>query len=392
MNHDFLRLMGDATQLTRSGDLGAATQAIQQALAGSAAWPTAANAAPNSRPGPSQSSAPARDGIVLDGLTRIVPDDEAPAATVAPSATVAEPAGRAPQAAPQSAPAAAAEQWIKGNFSHQGRSVAYQLFVPAVDAGADLGDGRPLIVMLHGCTQSAADFAAGTQMHAVAKAQGALVLYPEQNSQYNPQRCWNWFKPQHQQRNRGEPALLAELTRSVVANYPIDVSRVYVAGLSAGGAMADVLGHCYPDVFAAVGVHSGLPAGAANDVVSAMAAMRAGPAAPRSPSAGPVPPTIVFHGDADTTVHARNGAAVVDAARIARASPALAATAPVTQHGATCVAYAEPGKPSQVEHWQLHGAGHAWSGGSAHGSYTNPGGVDASAQMLRFFMQHRRAG
>ncbi|WP_404826445.1 extracellular catalytic domain type 1 short-chain-length polyhydroxyalkanoate depolymerase [Diaphorobacter aerolatus] len=216
-----------------------------------------------------------------------------------------------------------------------------------------------------------------------ARRNGAV---PRAKPEVQPQRCWNWFKPQHQQRDRGEPALLVALTKSIVSDYDADPSRVYVAGLSAGGAMADVLGHCYPDVFAAVGVHSGVPAGAATDVVSALAAMRSGPAGHQSSGPRPVAPTIVFHGDADKTVHERNGAAIVAAAH---SKSTTGDTTSVAGQHATRTVYAESGKKSTAEYWQLHGVGHAWSGGSAQGSYTHPGGVDASAEMLRFFMQHR---
>ena len=396
MNPNFHQLMRDATDMTRSGNLQAATQTIQRALAGATA----------TAPTPQSTPAPAPAGIVLDGLTRIVPDDEVrtPLPSAAGSGQRAAPAqARSPASTPApastgaSTTAPAQGQWKDGSFARQGRTVAYKLYVPGDQPRARPADGRPLIVMLHGCTQSAADFAAGTQMHALAEAQGALVLYPEQNQQYNPQRCWNWFKTQHQQREKGEPALLVALTQSIIAEYGADASRVYVAGLSAGGAMADVLGHCYPEVFAAVGVHSGLPAGAATDVVTAMAAMRSGPTAqplpaartskPRAHHAGGALPTIVFHGDADTTVHASNGAAIAQAAR----TGSVAGTSTrVAANRATRVDYpGHDGSPS-VEHWQLHGVGHAWSGGSAQGSYTHPQGVNASAEMLRFFMQHRR--
>jgi poly(hydroxyalkanoate) depolymerase family esterase len=229
----------------------------------------------------------------------------------------------------------------------------------------------------------------------LARDLGVVVLYPEQAQRANAQKCWNWFKPQHQQRGRGEPAFLAALAQSMAAQHGVDSQRIYVAGLSAGGAMADIMGRCYPDVFAAVGVHSGLPTGAATDVVSALSAMRSGAQLHAASSAGHIPPTIVFHGDADSTVHIHNAEAIVKAARAASPSTVdgVAPTQTHTgrseagQHYTRHVDRDGTGK-SRTEYWQLHGAGHAWSGGSRKGSYTNAGGVDASAEMLRFFLTH----
>ncbi len=289
------------------------------------------------------------------------------------------------------APAGHAEQWLDGTFTHRGRTLAYKLYLPPEISRAA---PRPMVVMLHGCTQDAEDFAAGTRMNAQARALGVVALYPEQNQRGNPQKCWNWFSPQSQQRGRGEPAILAALTLSIAASHPVDRSRVYVAGLSAGGAMADILGSSYPEVFAAIGVHSGLPKGCATDVVSALTAMRVGCQAPRAAASasGTVPPTIVFHGDADSTVHISNGTAIVDAALKARGAQHTEAQAtegqsPQGQQFSQTV-YRDSAGQTTVEYWQLHGAGHAWSGGKEGASYTDPSGVDASAQMLRFFLEH----
>lgn len=287
----------------------------------------------------------------------------------------------------RSAPATpSAEQWLDGRFTHRGRTLDYRLYVPPQASAAH----RPMVVMLHGCTQDAADFAAGTRMNAQARALGAVVLYPEQSQGANPRKCWNWFHPHHQQRGRGEPAVLAELTLALVAEHRVDPARVYVAGLSAGGAMADILGAAYPDIFAAVGVHSGLPRGSANDVMSALSAMRSGAPAAAAPVAGP--PTIVFHGDADSTVHISNGTAIIDAALKARGlagakvQPVPGQTAQGQRYSQSV--YRDASGRTLAEYWQLHGAGHAWSGGHADASYTDATGVDASAQMLRFFLEH----
>ncbi|MDM0017528.1 extracellular catalytic domain type 1 short-chain-length polyhydroxyalkanoate depolymerase [Variovorax saccharolyticus] len=369
MNPLFERLMRKATLLTQGGSLQEATRAIQRALSGGAAPPAA------DRPAP----APAAndDTLVVDVEARVVEPAPAPAPAPAPTPT------------PAPASEGGVEQWSDGLFAHQHRPLAYKLFVPAKGAGSP----RPLVLMLHGCTQNPEDFAAGTQMNQLAREHGFLVLYPAQTQHANSSKCWNWFTTQHQQRGRGEPALLAALTRSVMDSQGIDPERVYVAGLSAGGAMADILGRSYPDLFAAVGVHSGLPSGAASDLMTALAAMKSGPAASRG--SGPAVPTIVFHGDADSTVNARNGEALVASALAGQDGP----TAPVQASGGrsprgrdfTRRVHADAqGRPA-VEHWLLHGAGHAWSGGSSSGTYTDPSGPDASAEMLRFFLSHRKA-
>lgn len=283
-------------------------------------------------------------------------------------------------------------QWLDGTFTDRGRTLTYKLHVPPQQVR---GGPRPLVVMLHGCTQDAQDFAAGTQMNVQAAALGAIVLYPEQSSRDNPKKCWNWFTPQNQQRDRGEPAVLAALTLSIAESHAVDRARIYVAGLSAGGAMADILGATYPDMFAAIGVHSGLPRGCATDVMSALTAMRIGCAAHgAAPAAGAVPPTIVFHGDADSTVHVSNGIAVVDAALQARATPGgeIQASEGESAQGQrySQTLYQDSAGRTTVEYWQLHGAGHAWSGGDARGSHTDPRGVNASQEMLRFFLEHPR--
>ncbi|MDR3451512.1 MAG: PHB depolymerase family esterase [Rhodoferax sp.] len=372
MNPNFQRLMNEAAQMTRSGQLMAATQAIQRALRGDA--DEAAAPAGDARLDELRPTARDNHSIVLDGLVRVI--DEATAKVSVP--------------APAHDPAI--ERWSDASFTHGGRSVAYKLYVPPLAAGST-ATPRPLVLMLHGCTQNPADFAAGTRMNALAREQGFIVLYPAQTQRGNAQRCWNWFKTQHQQRGRGEPALLAALTLSIMACENIDPARVYVAGLSAGGAMADILGRCYPELFAAVGVHSGLPAGAASDLPSALAAMQGGPTTGvvAAQGTGAVPPVIVFHGDADATVHPRNGAALVSAAQGSSnggAAPRVSEGRSAQGQGFTRSEHLAGDGSVAVEHWRLHGAGHAWSGGSAQGSFTDPRGWDASAEMLRFFLAH----
>jgi poly(hydroxyalkanoate) depolymerase family esterase len=277
-------------------------------------------------------------------------------------------------------------QFLSLTYSAQRGSRSYRLYIPANRLAAPM----PLIVMLHGCTQTPEDFAAGTGMNALAEEFGCLIAYPAQPSGANAQKCWNWYRTEDQARGRGEPALIAGLTRAVLRDHAADPGRTYVAGLSAGGAAAVVMAAAYPDVFGAVGVHSGLPAGSAQDIPSAFAAMRSGS---QGKPHRAVVPTIVFHGLADNTVHPDNGSAIL--AQALHAMPRLRAT---TQNGVSdggrsfrTTAHLDAKGRSLAEHWQIDGAGHAWAGGHASGSYTDPRGPDASRQMIRFFLQHRQA-
>lgn len=279
-------------------------------------------------------------------------------------------------------------------FRSQAGVLSYKLFVPAHKPQATC----PLIVMLHGCTQSADDFAAGTQMNRLAQAHGFLVAYPEQTAQANASKCWNWFQPQDQRRGAGEPALIAGIAREVAARHGVDPGRIFVAGLSAGAAMALVMGETYPELFAGVGVHSGLPYGSAQDIPSALIAMKGGRrgthghGTPADDTVGqPVRhplPLIVFHGDRDHTVQHSNAARIVEHAR--QAHPALTSSTHLGEarggrkYSRTVHACGEG--HARIESWTLHGAGHAWSGGDARGSYTDAKGPDASVEMVRFFL------
>ena len=261
----------------------------------------------------------------------------------------------------------------------------YKLYTPANRPVAPM----PLIVMLHGCTQSPDDFATGTGMNALAEKHGFYVAYPAQPVGANANKCWNWFKPEDQARDRGEPAVIAGLVRDILRDHRVDPARVYIAGLSAGGAAAAIVATAYPELFSAAGVHSGLAVGAASDIPGAFSAMRGGAG---GASLARAVPMIVIHGTADATVHPRNGKAVAD--QMLHAFDGLQATARkgVSANGRAYrkTSHALSDGRSMVEYWEINGAGHAWAGGHAAGSFTDPTGPDASAEMLRFFLQHQQ--
>lgn len=293
-----------------------------------------------------------------------------------------------PLVRPEAHTPAVGEQFIEGQFRHRFGNRDYRLYLPPSAAG-ERHSPRPLVLMLHGCGQTPEDFAAGTRMNEAARADGFLVLYPAQSALANLHRCWNWFKHSHQQRDRGEAALLADLVQEVVQAHGVDPARVHVAGLSAGGAMAAVLGETYPERFAAVGLHSGVPTGLARDMFAAMAVMKSGPVAwPEHPVVPP--PTVIFHGDQDEVVHPANADEALR--RFAAFGPGD------TTQGKTAEGVAwtrrrvrdDQGRV-RAEQWIVHGGGHAWSGGSAHGSYTLPAGPDATAAMVAFFKGQRLA-
>ncbi len=400
-------LMKEVLRLTRAGRLHEATSALQQALAGDT--PDAARPVATARATPAAAPTQgAQDTEVIDIEARVL-DDGLPARVV-DAEEAAEPA--------DANAADAAESFRSDTFSSEAGSRPYMLYIPPGKPAEPL----PLVVMLHGCNQNPQDFAAGTQMNALARTLPCYVLYPGQAASANGAGCWNWFQPADQRRGLGEPAIIAGLTRQVMADHRIDPRRVYIAGLSAGGAMAATLAANYPDLYAAVGVHSGLPHAAAHDMMSALAAMRQGPEPPaRRRTAAKVPgtplqavPVIVFHGDQDTTVNPCNGDRVIGQAQPEAAlmatpsavgwiSPTTVAhqgTPPPTitetrgqrpgGHAWTRTTYRQGDHPPYAEHWVIHGAAHAWSGGSPVGSFTDPLGPDASAAMLQFFAQHRR--
>jgi len=285
-------------------------------------------------------------------------------------------------------------KFIEATYSNAAGTRTYKLYIPSRYQGQAL----PLIVMLHGCTQSPDDFAAGTRMNLIAEEQSCLVVYPAQPSDANPAKCWNWFRPTDQRRGQGEPSLVAGITRQVMREYLVDPQRVYIGGLSAGAAAAAVMGATYPDLYAAIGVHSGLACGAANDLPSAFVAMRQGDLADALGSGdispvlrnGQAVPTIVFHGDRDTTVHPRNGDHVIARSmRTTNSRKTVHRGRVPGGHAYTRTIHTDPSGRAIFEHWEIHGATHAWSGGSPAGSFTDPRGPDATREMLRFFLEHR---
>ena len=364
----FSQNMLRATRLTGIGKLLDATRLIQRTL-GTApqAWPKADNALQPAiiPPGPAQPGEDTPQNVVQETVRRKA-------------------------------------SFRKHRFTFEGATYPYRLYIPLAPAsGSNEASPMPLVVLLHGCKQDALDFSKGTAMNALAETQQVMVLYPEQITSANALRCWNWFEPGHQQAERGEPGMIAALTRQIVQQHAADPQRVYIAGLSAGGAMAAVVSSLYPDIFAAVGVHSGLAAGAARDVMSAFGAMRSG----AEGHALPVLPTIVFHGTADTTVHPDNGEHVTDAALAAHKAAGVHLVKTQSTQGKSAeentaeentgaekterVVYSTADGKSAVENWRIDAGPHAWSGGSSAGSYTDPDGPSASAAMLTFFLQHR---
>jgi poly(hydroxyalkanoate) depolymerase family esterase len=388
MNGENFSTMRETMRLMQTGDLLAATAAIQQRLRGEGA-----SEAPVKPEGvvADESEVAARPSGkgVIEGAFRVIDDtpqpQEAPAGDA--SAGVAAPERRM--------------SFSEHTYAGPAGTRRYKLFIPS----AYRGQALPLIVMLHGCTQTPDDFAMGTRMNILAEERACFVVYPAQAQGANASKCWNWFKTTDQRRDRGEPAIIAGLVGELLQTYALDRDRIYVAGLSAGGAMAVILGRAYPELFAAVGVHSGLPYGAAHDLPSALAAMH------RHDAAGPntepnnaqaVIPTIVFHGDRDTTVHPCNGEKVVSqttAGAKCSDESGSCVTAAVGERGAgatqgglpyTRKIFKDRAGKVIAEHWLVHGAGHAWFGGDARGSYTDARGPAASIEMLRFFLEHAR--
>ncbi|MGO4907573.1 PHB depolymerase family esterase [Pseudorhodobacter sp. W20_MBD10_FR17] len=319
------------------------------------------------------------------GQHGLLPQDGQGAGATLPSLdeVLAQFGGGAKVASPLPEPIPEGAKFAQNSFSCESGSRAYRVYSPAPRAGGATG----VVLMLHGCTQSPEDFATGTGMNVLADQHGFVVVYPAQSRGSNAQSCWNWFSHGDQRRGKGEPAILAALTQQICADHGIGREATFVAGLSAGAAMATILGEAYPDVFAAVGAHSGLPVGAAKDMPSAFAAM-AGTASNSGPAqTDSTVRTIVFHGTADATVHPSNGDRIVQRALTGAARQVIEDTQSGQAGGRsfTRVTASDTEGRQMVEHWSVAGLGHAWSGGQAGGSYTDATGPDASAEMIRFF-------
>jgi len=274
----------------------------------------------------------------------------------------------------------------EAKFESEFGTRSYMLYVPKIAKVAD--NPLPLIVMLHGCGQTPKDFARGTGMNALAEEFGFLVLYPAQACAAHHRRCWNWYQRGDQARGAGEPALLAGLTHHIIAGEQVDPAKVYVAGLSAGAAAALILATAYPDIFAAVGVHSGLAVGAAHNKGTAPRAMQLGDPGQRHDA--PMP-SIIFHGTADKVVNPRNGRFVAIRAVEPFGSLGMSEKSGRIPDGREYIRTVHrigKGRPL-VEFWVVQGSGHAWSGGHAAGSYTDPKGPNASREIVRFFLRHR---
>ncbi len=367
-----LSALAEAGRLTQAGRLKEAMTLIQRGLGDGSIPQDSARLA----------VLPEKLRQALGGLRTIVP-------AFKPQPAQRETRGSGAPRPPQSD----AKSFVSRSFANAAGSRDYKLYIPSGQTGP-----RPLVVMLHGCTQSPDDFAAGTRMNELAEERGFYVAYPGQSAGANAQKCWNWFQPSDQGRERGESGIIAGLVRALCAEHPIDAGRVYIAGLSAGGAAAANIARAYPDLFAAVGVHSGLAAACARDLSSALMAMRNG--APGSALPGtnfgadpamqaPRLPTIVFHGDEDATVNRRNGEAVLAQAGIESLQKAEETSGSDAARPYTRTRYSDEAGRVQAEAWIVQGGGHAWSGGSPAGSYTDPQGPDASRAMLDFFEQHR---
>src|SRR4051794_5404140 len=388
-------MMSEALRLTRAGRLAEATTLLQSGLAG------------RSPASPSQADDPTGAGVIAAPRVRddrpTHGDDRVPlsgqpsggrllaallARLSAGMPDIALSRDRKGSAAAAQAAAAAGGEFRRHTHTGAAGSRSYYLYVPRGYTGQPV----PLVVMLHGGTQDGPDFAAGTGMNSLAEREMLLVAYPEQSTFANHGRYWNWFQPDHQLRGHGEPAIIAGITREVMSDHATVPSQVYVAGLSAGGAMAAVMAATYPDLYAAAGVHSGLAYRAAQDVPSAFAAMKTG----GSPSDTSDVPLIVFHGDQDRTVAPVNADALITTRLAAAADHDPITTPPTTSQGQergrsyTRRVHTDNDGHRVAEHWTVHGGPHAWSGGNPAGSYTDPTGPDASGEMVRFFLSQRR--
>lgn len=290
--------------------------------------------------------------------------------------------------------------FVEREHSSELGSRKYRLYLPR-----DLGRGAPVIVLLHGCTQDAAEFAAATRMNQLAAAEQAIVVYPEQPASAHPQKCWNWYLPAHQARGAGEPAIIATIAGEVARQYRADLGRVHIGGLSAGGAMAVVVALAYPDQFASVATHSGIGWGVARDVMGGLAAMKSGGPDPDSLARlgfaamgdkARAIPILVIHGNADVVVTPVASRRIVVQFRAIQAASGVRTTTDSVAGEANGYPYtllrARDGKGrALIEAWFVDSLGHALSGGATGSRWTDPRGPDAAREMLRFFLEHPRS-
>jgi len=392
--------MAEALRLTRAGRLTEATGLLQRGLASAGTAPPGestvaqplgdlgrlrlpgSNGSSLRRPeAPRAHAASALQGLVDHLKAKLPGVPDTGSGTGSPRGTRSSRSGAAASAA-----AAAGGEIRHLTHTESAGTRSYDVYMPTSYTGEPI----PLVVMLHGGKQDGSDFAAGTGMNDLAEQHTFLVAYPEQSSEANPGRYWNWFSASDQQADAGEPAIIAGITREVMREFVVDPTRVYVAGLSAGGAMAAVMAATYPDLYAAVGVHSGIAYRAAHDVGSAFTAMRTG----GTPAATSAVPLIVIHGDQDATVAPVNADKLI-AARLA-AGDITGQDAPITTssdsgHPYTRTVHHNLHGIDVAESWIVHGGGHAWYGGSPVGSYTDSQGPNSSAETIRFFLQHQAA-
>lgn len=417
--NDFLHAMKQAVSSTRALNPAEATQVIQQALAGRSAFGARASIEPDTvHAPPLHGSKP----FAIDPDAEIVESGAQPATktieqpdSVATSQRLRRPLGEVLRILREAQTSAGAvgsisgmslpgmtikrdiaptvvdgAQFLTRSYSCAAGTRNYKLYIPASAQNQPSG----LILMLHGCKQDPDDFASGTGMNSVAEAHGLLVAYPHQAGAHNASSCWNWFRPGDQERCFGEPSIIAGITAELMSEFDLDHRQVFVAGLSAGGAMAAVMGETYPDLFSAVGIHSGLAYGSANDVISAFSVMRGDSSFKSCPKPGGHSSaqvrTIVFQGGADRTVHPSNADRIVAAAtRSAAANKQHRQTGrSINGRSYKKTIFTNPRGQRISEYWLIDGAGHAWSGGNASGSYTDPQGPNASFEMVRFFLEN----
>jgi poly(hydroxyalkanoate) depolymerase family esterase len=365
-------VMNEALGLVKKSDLGGATALIRKALS--------RETAPGDDIGDSNAPPPRPSAKVIPLPPRRPLGETLRALRVRPIMPPSVPDAPEPQPAPD-----LGERFLRRAYRGPAGSLDYRLYVPANHEQRELA----LVVMLHGCTQNPEDFALGTRMNALAEEFGLIVAYPHQTRLANPNGCWNWFDRRHQNRGSGEPAKLAGLAQALAKEFDVRRERVFAAGLSAGGAMAEVLAATYPDVFDGVGIHSGLPYKSAADVPSAFAAMKGTPALDPAPLAasGRHVRKIIFHGLADSTVNPANGEHIFD--EVERGETSLARSDldwPIEGGRVSRTAVKDSDGRPVAEQWLVEGGGHAWFGGDLRGSFTQTVGLDASRVMVRFFL------